>query len=1026
LKEGSTIIGTNTGTFDSAGKAIIDMTASPYFIDKSKSKDVCLYVDTASGIKDVLGKTIIVQVAESKDVVAYGDLSKSQVLPTNDGPVTFVAQTSATMTLAQGSLSVAFNTPTQPTATDLIDGVEHNRLAAVKFTAGSTEGATVTRLRLTASGAAVAAADLSNFELYEYNETTGVETLVAGPSSISGGYVLFEDTNGLVDVEKSKTAVVHVYADVNTSADWDDNMEIFVDTAGTNTDLIVKAKGMSSGEFLNPTDITLSSVSHPNSIEFTNADNGSLTLSLDQGSPSAQSVAKGTNDFDFVHARLVAASEDISVSSITVNIYEDTAGDLVETADNAVTNVRLYDMTDSANPVQLGTAVSTPSAGVATFSTNLYITKDTFKVLKVVADIPTDSDSAGGILVFTVPTSTDDITSTGVASGADITETGVPVTGRTMTVTAPSLAVAWGVTPPAQSIVSKAQNVHIATLNLSAGAYEDVKVTSIKLRADDVSTLDSSSNASINFSSVKLMSSDGTTQYGITKNFTIGTPNYIDFIGVTNLTVTKGQTALIYVYANVDGTAGDWYFGTDATTDVVGSGLSSGASATVTGTGASTAQTITGSATVTIAQDSSTGLTNVVAVGASGTGVEHEVLTLNVDPQFEDVDITKLVFFYDAISGDDARGAFKDNGVKLYKKVNSGSEVLVGSTSFVAAGTFTGDTVATSTATFNLAEGTLRVGKDDNTLLIVKVQFNGVNTGASAASSPLVKFGGGNTSDADNIITVKGVSSGSAVATSSINSEVAIGINGNDRVLYKSYPTVSLVALSSTALVNGVENDIFKFKVKADSTGDISMKQLRFSMDIVDNRGTVDDGQATSFKLFRGSNDISANVLIQAGSTNLNGADIGEELETGTNVITTGTAKTFFITWQGTAEETVPAGSEYTYTIKATLSGFNTDADNDYVRVKMDNTESGTELSQADDTYYVVASSSASSLVVLTNEAQSATSTAQVNNFIWSDRSASGHSAATGTLDGDVASTADWFNGYKIDTIPTSYSQLVL
>ena len=1026
LREGSTVVGSNTATFGSNGKVTLDMTASPYFIDKDKSKDLCLSVDIASGIKDSLNKTIIVQIAESKDVVLMGDLSKTQVLPTIDDTAdagtdsdTFTAQTSATMTITQGTLTVANNIATNPVAVALVDGVEHNKLAAYKFTAGSTEGARITRLRLTVSDTTVTSADLSNFELYTYDETTATETLVSGSASISGGYVTFEDNNGLLDVAKSKNAIVHVYADVNTSASYT-NAVLFV--GSTNSDLIVKAKGLASGDFLTATDITLSSVVAANGIIFTNSSNGTLAVSVNQDTPASTSIAKGASDVDFAHTKLYASSEDLSISSITVRAYTDADTSAYTAATTGdFTNLRLYDITDSANPVMIGSAVATPNSGVATFSSNITVAKDASKILKVVADVPTDTTA--DYLRFVIASTTTDLTVTGVSSGASVLDpdiTGSSV-GKIMTVAAPSVAVSWSVTPPAQSIVTSAQNAHVATLNLTAGAYEDVKVTSIKVSVDDATTPTTTSAASTNFSSLKLKNSAGTTQYGITKNLTDGTPDYVTFDGITNLTVPKGQTIHLYLYANVDGASGDWYFGTTATTDVSGTGSVSGSTADVTGTGNSTAQTITSSATLALTQDSSTGATQLVAVGASGTGTEVEMLTVNAEAQYEDVEVTKLLVYYLAPTGDNASGAFANSGVKLYKKTNGGAEVLVGSSSFVPG------TGVTSTATFNIAAGNLVLGKDDTNTLIVKALFNGVSTGATAANSPLVQIGDGDSSVANTVfLTAKGVSSGATLADASINSGTTLNITGNDRIIYKSFPTITHVPFTAaeTVLINGIENDIFKFKVKADAKGSVSMKQLAFNVDIVDNRGTTNDGQATSFKLYRGTTDISANLVILAGTVNANGAGLGEELESGTNVITTGTAKLVYVTWLGTNEETVPAETEYTYTMKATLSGFGTDADDDYIRVRMANTQATSgELSVTDNPYYLMASSTATSILVLTSSTNTATSS--VASIIWSDRSASGHSAASGTDGSTPASTGDWFNGYYVVNTPTNYSMLI-
>ena len=114
-----------------------------------------------------------------------------------------------------------------------------------------------------------------------------------------------------------------------------------------------------------------------------------------------------------------------------------------------------------------------------------------------------------------------------------------------------------------------------------------------------------------------------------------------------------------------------------------------------------------------------------------------------------------------------------------------------------------------------------------------------------------------------------------------------MNIDGNDRVLYKTFPTVTHINLASSDMVNGVRNDIYRFKVKADANGNISLKQLKFDLDVVDNEGTY-NGSITvgTFKLFRGGTDISANVLIQNSA--------GATVES-TNTFTTGTAQVVYV-----------------------------------------------------------------------------------------------------------------------------------
>lgn len=1027
LKYGATVVASNPGTFGTDGKVTVDF-ATPWFIDKSKSYDMDVYVTIKGGI--TVSKTLIVQIAESKHLTVVGDNSKAQIVVTIDNETAFTAQSSQSMTIGQGTLTVARNTATLPVSATLIDGVAKNKLAAYKFTAGSTEGVRVTRLRLTASGTGVAAADLSNFTLYKYDETTGVETQMGDSQSMSGTTITFENTSdGLFDVAAGKNVIIHAYADVNTAAAWTGTaMHLFIGT--TNSNLLVKAKGLNSGDFVPAASITLSSVDseYGNNVLFANGNSGALVISLDNSSPAATSVAKGTSNVDFTHYRLYATSEDVSVTQLIVRAYNMTGTVSTASTTNEFINVRLYDATDAANPVQLGTAVATPTSGVSTFSFTLKVPKDSYKILKVVADIPTASDSVADVLHFDVPgagTIANDITSTGAYSGIDIEETG-SATGRTMTLVSPTVTVTWasGVT---NNVVTNATAQTLGVLQLTAGQYEDVKVSSIKIYAGDETPLgngDPASSADTDLTNFKLVGEDGT-QYGVTKNLTSGTPDYATFDAITNLTVAKGQTKTIYVQANIAGTSGTYYVGSTSTADFTGVGAVSGNSATVSGTGTGKANAIQSVATLTFALDASNPNTRLVGVGASNSGnTEVTLLAVSADAQYEDVDVTKFVVQGIGASGDSVQNSFKESGLKLYHKVGSAAERLVGNASFVSS-TDSG-LAGNYTATFIMAAGSLRLSKTTDDVLIVKGIFRGTEDGLTTASSPVIRLGNGTAADDSLFIEARGVSSGTALDDSQFNSTNGVSLSSNQVVAYKAYPTFSYADVGGT-LVNGVEQPIFSFKAKANE-GPVALKQLKLTTDIVDNVGTYDSSmQVVSFKLFRGTTDITANVRIAESR--------GKSLEGGSNAFATvtGTGKAFYITWETTGEELIPSGTEYTYVIKATPSGFNTDADNDYIRVRLDNDDTATELSQANATYYIstVTSTTAVEAAYLLSLQDStfdgntlaATST---TSLLWSDRSAAGHSAATGTFRGGTASsTGDWFNGYFVNDTPTNYSLLV-
>jgi len=458
---------------------------------------------------------------------------------------------------------------------------------------------------------------------------------------------------------------------------------------------------------------------------------------------------------------------------------------------------------------------------------------------------------------------------------------------------------------------------------------------------------------------------------------------------------------------------------------VVGAGLVSGTAATVSGTGTGRANTIQSVATLSFSLGAANPATALKAVGASGSGTEEEFTHLAVDALYEDVDITKLVFR--AVGGDAydvVHQAFTDNGIKLYHKVGQNSATLVGSATLVSSTT---DGISTYySATFNINAGDLRIGKSTDDVLYVKGLLKGTDDGLTPAVSPAFSIGNGTEADDSLYIEASGVQSGTALGDAQFNGSNGVNLSGNQMKVYKSYPTFRYIS-PGTTLVNGVENDIYSFAVRANG-GDVAVKQLEFTIDIVDNVGAAYDNIAVhTYKLYRGDTNLTDNVKIHAAGVS---AERNLEAASSAFAAATGTGKLFYITWTGTNEELIPNGTEFTYTIKATATGFSTDADNDYIRVRLNNGEATTEiaLAEAPNFYLSPWGTGTGSVDLLTLDDSTLDATVQAtSSIIWSDRSSTSvtHSATTGTYAGGTASgSGDWYNGYYVKDVPTNYSQV--
>ena len=802
LKVSSTLIpGSNVATVSSDNTVTFDLSAAPYFIDKSKVKKVCVYGDIATGITTT--KTIVLQVADTKDVAARGDSSGGEVLITASN-TTFTAQSSKTYTIAQGSATLAQDAAYAPaTGATFVKGVANNKMAAYKLTAGSNEGVVMTRLRVTLEGTGVTTTDFSNWSLYQIVD--GAEVLIPVSGSISGSTITFEDTtDGLLSVPKNESKTVIVKADVSTSAaGTEPDAGIYIGANGT-TNTVVRVKGLDSGNYI--TDgVTLSGVTSALDQEFSIGAKGSLTTSKASTSPTAVTLSKGTSKVHFTTVNFYATGEDVEVTSAlvtaTTNSGLATSSDLI--------NVYL---TDEAGK-QLGSTVVNPSSGEYSFNFSFLVPKETNKKIKIYGDIPTGTSATS--LHVDVDTNTD-VEATGSYSSSAITPAGTAV-GSTMLIATPTVVAAMATTPITSSYVTSATGVTFGTLVLTAGTAENAKITSIKVSADDDAAINTTSTADTNFSNFKLVDANApTTQYGVTQNLTSGTPDYVTFSGISNLTITKGQSKTLLIVADVIGTSGTFYFGVkDPSTEITGVGATSNASLTVTpgSAVASTAASITSTGTLKINAASDMPVSAQLVAGTTG----NEVAKYKLEAGYENIDITALDISFGGTTAN----------VSNFKLYANGT--LIGNSS--------GYVMTSATTTVNLDAGTFVVSKDAPTYLTIKADLSPKAQLTTATTSTYFGLGDsdGNATewgnDGNYNITAKGVSSGQTVAEANIDS-LGTGAGkvagGNAMTFHKGILTVSLNPSSPTGLrIAGANQTVIAVDLKA--TGDdITVNEMDF------------------------------------------------------------------------------------------------------------------------------------------------------------------------------------------------------
>lgn len=777
LKVGSTVL-TGTEVAAMAADSTVTFSLTPnYFIDKSTVKKICVYGDVTAGI--TVTKTLRFQIAETKNVVARGDSSAGAGLITYAGGTAFVSQSAKTNSIGQGSATLAQDAAYAPTdGAAFVKGVPANKMAAYKVSAGATEGVRLTKLTVVLSGTNVANTDFTNWALYKIVD--GAEVLIPVSGSVSGLNVTFEDTtNGLLDVPKSENKSFVVKADVSTSAAGNESViKIAVGANGT-TNTLARIKGLESGDYI--TDgVTLSGVAVGNAQQFTIGASGSLTVSKAAASPAAATVAKGTSNVLFTTINLYATGEDINVTDLVITGTKNGPA-VVATGD--LSNVKLMD--EAGN--QLGTTVTNPASGEFSFSFSYTVPKELNKTIKVYGDVPSGSTATS--IHVDMDTANTDITSTGAYSSATIAEAGTAV-GSTMTIGTPSLNAIMGASPITTSHVTNSTGVTVGTLVLSASTTEDIKVTSIKISADDAAGIAGASTASANFSNFKLLDNVTGTQFGSTLNLTDAVPDYVTFSGLTGLTITKGQSKTLKLVADVNGTtAGPWYFGLLSHASTTAVGLQSNAAADITGTEPSASAAVSIASVGTLKINKAADMPAAAQLVSSSTG--NTVMKYKLESAYENVDITILPIYYTGTVADVAN-------FKLYK-----DGVLIGDAN--------GYTMTGALTAVNFSAGTFVVTKDVPTYLTIKMDLNAKAQVTTSAASVYLGIADSNSDNSEwggagnYNVEAKGVASGATLNVANIDS-IGDGngnvFGSNNFTLHKGILTISKSAVSPSGTVS--------------------------------------------------------------------------------------------------------------------------------------------------------------------------------------------------------------------------------
>lgn len=933
-------------------------------------KTLSVVADIASGAGT--GNVNGFEVTSAADVVATAAVSGS--FPINNGMFTLTNAAVGSITIAKsGSL-------TNPKV-----GQMSAKVAEFTLTAGSTEDLWVRNLTLYNVGNVNA---LNNLVLKQSGTT------IATASAMNNrGQIVFNFTSPF-SLTKGSVRTFEVYADIAGSARANDTIRLYLENGA---DLYATGAIYGFG-------VTVTNTGYDNSANdgtdasWTTIEGGQVTIVF-QG-PSVTDYAVQQQDVTLAQFNF-SSQNNIEVRNTRIAL---TAGgtDANATSDaGALCNALVANYTDiklvnaTTGQVLTGSKDTTCAAADATDTTQTLVFTDVWNVsagqtvpVKITADLanftPTATETIRATLNAFQASDIKNLDNNLFVATTDIVPSGA-INGSTHNVRSGTLTTSLAGTPVAQTYINGATNVALTGINLQAGLGKDVKVTSIKVTAVGANSCATETDCVL---TIRLY--DGATAVSDAKSLSTDNATFSNL----NIVIPKGTTKTITVkgdLATLSSVAGSTTIRADvaAATDVTAVD-NDGNTVTNSGTVTGPAHTILSAGTLTAALaplDANTDTRIIVA------GKTEETMTL-----------VRFTAANEALTA-----------AKIQVKIPAGNIDEVLSAALYDGATRITDWVTPNsdgTINFNAFTTAFTVPKDSNKTLTVKANLN---TTAAGADSSATAF------DADLDFDTNFEFRGTGTNTV-ITSVGSADIDGPDLTLRKTKMTVDQVALSSTTIVSGTEQDVYKFTIAADAAGDVAIKQLKFTVTQTDNVGTNNTLTLGAFKLFRGSSDITANVDIH----NTAGATIES-----TNTLGEG-SDTAIVTWS--SEEAITAGTTNTYTLRATSTGYTTGADDDSINIVL--AADSAVVTSATAVYLIDLDSTTGQVTVgLQDDAQGniqGTIGATVTtgpNVVWSDNAVVAHSAtvtddADGTADAEVSS-GDWINGFQIKNMPLSGTTMV-
>ncbi|TSC94914.1 MAG: hypothetical protein Athens101410_695 [Parcubacteria group bacterium Athens1014_10] len=879
-------------------------------------------------------------------------------------PITGNYQTiNGTVTVAAVQIGVGGSNPTSDSVPEV--GKTNIDLTEIKIkNNSSTEKVQLEQIKFTQSGGA-ADGDVTNLKLVDSSTNTTVATL----SQFTSKAAVFSFTAPIV-IDKGYSKTYMLKGDVESGSSRTVDADIWYQT-----DVLVK--GQTYGYYVSPdfySDSALATaVSSDPRVNGQAHTIGTGNIKIETSSLAGANIAENTTQQTIGAFNFTVKGEPVEVTSIGWQVLLNTSTTGADYTD--ITKVTIYDAngksvagpmdisrntydTDSTNTDDESTATTTDTI-VFPVGTHTYTVK---------ADLSADFANNDTIKVRVHPKA---ITARGQTTGTTFAAAKkTPTNGQTsstMTIKAAALAVNVGSTPAAQTIVRGKNQFSFATLILNGvDSGDDVKISQIKM---DIRT---TTGYPAHLSNIQLY--DGDTALSTTNNVDDGisssTANAAattTFSLTTQLVITKGTTKTLTFKANVG----------SATTNnsIFSVGLQSGNTVTAKDSGGNDitstysysngqSMTVVTSGTITISKAGDTPSSALSVAGQSG----FTAATLMAQAKYEDIEIEKIWVGVGQVNS--KGGGDQLNKVYLYdwnnNKVGEGSATCT-------------DSNSAGRVLVSISTGSLVVPANTTKKLTLKADMAGIGDGAgdtAAAGDGFVL-----SVNAVEDLTIKGASSGPLTSNATNILGLTSAITFNEFTVFKSVPTVTTNDQLATAdraggtLTAGTQTyDLYKFKVKANSAGDIGLAQVVFYV-------STSTATTTNFQLFESGESSAVSTTTPNDKILIASASITNAVGNSAYVAIDITASPYY--------RTIGAGVEKTYTLKADV-------------VAPSGTTAGSVTAKLiGDTAWPSAYPKAQATIIPATKNSS-----DLARFVWSD------------LNQSVTSTAhtanQWTNGYRV------------